>query len=62
MIVRKLGSLDARASDSGRTLTRRSTVRLPCLTVGNFSLTVGGGLKICGEQEEIRKTKRKVKL
>ncbi len=40
-----LRRLDTRASDSGLAWTVRSVDRLPCWTVGNFSLLFRGGLK-----------------
>ncbi len=46
LVVSRLGSLDARASDSGLAWTARSTDRLPRRTVGSFSLLFGVGLNI----------------
>ena len=40
-----LRGLDARVSDSGLAWTVRSVDRIPCWTVGNFSLLFRGGLK-----------------
>ncbi len=49
-IASRLGSLDARVSDSGPAWVVRSTDRLPSWTAGSFSLLLGVGLNICDKE------------